>query len=150
MFNRRKFTVSALAATALVATPALARTYPRPPAGQYTARISLKNQRMSLEKDGKEVYNWPVSTARPGKFTPKGIFKPYFLSLNHKSSLYKGAPMPYSVFFKGNFAIHGTNHISKLGKRASAGCVRLHPDNAAICFGIAKHHGFNALKIIIT
>jgi lipoprotein-anchoring transpeptidase ErfK/SrfK len=39
-----------------------------------------------------------------------------------------GAPMPYCMFFKGGFAIHGSDHVP--GFNASHGCIRVHPDDA--------------------
>ena len=64
-----------------------------------------------------------------------------WLSRNHKSSIYDGAEMPYSVFFNGDYAIHGTRQVSKLGEPASAGCIRLHPKNAKIFFELARLYG---------
>ena len=43
-----------------------------------------------------------------------------------------------SIFYSGNFAIHGTNQISRLGGPASHGCVRLHPSNAAVLFSLVQ------------
>lgn len=42
--------------------------------------------------------------------------------------------MPYAVFVRGGYAIHGTveSNWPKLGTPASKGCMRLHPDNAFI------------------
>jgi hypothetical protein len=56
-------------------------------------------------------------------------------------------PMPHSMFFNwikdGNqtgLAIHGApdEDIALLGKRASAGCVRLAPENAAFLFQLIR------------
>lgn len=69
-----------------------------------------------------------------GKKTPTGSYSPQWLSKNHRSSLYNNAPMPYSIFYSGNYAIHGTNQTGKLGSPASAGCVRLSTENAARLF----------------
>ena len=93
---------------------------------------------MTVYLDGAPTYTWPVSTARKGKITPTGTFRGQSLSRHHRSSLYNNAPMPYAIFFRGNYAIHGTNQISRLGRPASAGCVRLHPDHAAVLFNLAK------------
>jgi hypothetical protein len=38
--------------------------------------------------------------------------------------------MPHSIFFHNGYAIHGTTEIKRLGRIASHGCVRLHPENA--------------------
>lgn len=121
-----------------------------PAAGSWEARVDIAQQTMHLTHEGVLHATWPVSTARPGKVTPKGTFKPYWLSKNHRSSRYNGAPMPFAVFYDGNYAVHGTDQIEKLGTPASAGCVRLHPDNAAFVFAIAQIHGHDALRIVIS
>jgi hypothetical protein len=46
--------------------------------------------------------------------------------------------MPYSIFFDGGYAIHGSYEISHLGRPASHGCIRLHPQNAALLFALVK------------
>ena len=84
---------------------------------------------------------WDISSARPGKITPRGSWTAKWLSRNHKSSIYDGAEMPYSVFFNGDYAIHGTRQVNKLGEPASAGCIRLHPENAKIFFELARFYG---------
>jgi lipoprotein-anchoring transpeptidase ErfK/SrfK len=58
--------------------------------------------------------------------------------------------MPYSIFFKGGYAIHGTYSVKQLGRPASHGCVRLHPDNAAALFGLVKQAGMSNTRIIVT
>ena len=35
---------------------------------------------------------------------------------------YDNAPMPHSIFFYGQFAIHGTSAVGALGRPASHGC----------------------------
>ncbi|MEA2907511.1 MAG: hypothetical protein QOI12_4898 [Alphaproteobacteria bacterium] len=103
---------------------------------EIVVRIDKSSQRMSVIVDGEHRYTWAVSTGVGG--TPSGTFRPQSLSRNHRSALYGGAPMPYSIFYSGNFAIHGTNQISRLGGPASHGCVRLHPSNAAVLFALVQ------------
>ena len=135
-------TFAALAAACLIATSASA-------AGSVTAHVDISEQRMDVYLDGAHAYSWPVSTARSGKWTPRGRWTAKWLSKNHKSSRYDGAPMPYSIFYSGNFAIHGTNQVSRLGRPASAGCVRLHPSNAAHLFGLAQQVGLKSFKVVV-
>ncbi|MFU8898325.1 MAG: L,D-transpeptidase, partial [Roseinatronobacter sp.] len=94
-------------------------------ADRVVARVSISEQVMHVYHHGQLLYEWPVSTARTGNITPTGDWRPQFLSRNHRSSRYNNAPMPYSVFYSGHYAIHGTDQISRLGRPASAGCVRL-------------------------
>ena len=57
--------------------------------------------------------------------------------------------MPYSIFFDGGYAIHGSYEIKHLGRPASHGCVRLHPENAALLFALVKEH-VDDTTIVIT
>ncbi|MGR3503415.1 L,D-transpeptidase [Pseudaestuariivita sp.] len=118
-------------------------------AAPLVAKVDVSSQTMTVYHHGQIVYRWPVSTARSGKWTPRGTWSGKWLSKNHKSSLYDNAPMPYAIFFRGHYAIHGTNQISKLGRPASAGCVRLHPDHAAILFHMTQSLGPKNLKVVI-
>jgi len=110
-------------------------------------QIDKSNQRMSVSVNGQHRYIWAVSTGING--TPSGTFRPQSLSRNHYSSLYQHAPMPYSIFYDGNFAIHGTTHVSRLGGPASRGCVRLHPSNAAVLFDLVQREGMGNTRITI-
>lgn len=118
-------------------------------ADRVVARVSLSGQVMHVYHHGQLLYEWPVSTARAGKITPTGSWRPQFLSRNHRSSRYDNAPMPYAVFYSGHYAIHGTDQISRLGRPASAGCVRLHPDNARIFFDMVRTEGMEHARVIV-
>lgn len=96
---------------------------------------------MTVNVDGADLATWPVSTARRGYRTPVGTYKPYRLERMHYSRLYDDAPMPYSLFFRGGYAIHGTTEIGNLGRAVSHGCVRLSPDNARTLFELVQSHG---------
>lgn len=118
-------------------------------AGQILAKVDVSEQTMRVYRDGKQIHKWRVSTARKGKITPRGAWNAKFLSKNHKSSLYNNAPMPHSIFFRGNYAIHGTNQIKRLGRPASAGCIRLHPSHAAKLFAMTQQVGLRNMKVIV-
>lgn len=113
------------------------------------AQVDKSSQTMTVYVNGWKKYTWPVSTARRGKVTPAGAYTAQWLSKNHKSSLYDNAPMPYSIFYDGHYAIHGTDQISRLGRPASAGCVRLHPDNAKILFALTQEAGKENMTVIV-
>jgi lipoprotein-anchoring transpeptidase ErfK/SrfK len=118
-------------------------------AGKLVAKVDVSDQTMRVYKDGKLAHQWRVSTARKGKVTPRGTWSAKHLSKHHKSSLYNNAPMPYSIFYSGNFAIHGTNQISRLGRPASAGCIRLHPKNAAVLFAMTQQVGLRNMRVVV-
>jgi len=110
-------------------------------------RIDKVSQRMSVSVNGEHRYSWAVSTGVHG--TPSGMFRPQSLDRNHRSALFNNAPMPYSIFYDRNFAIHGTPHVAQLGGVASHGCVRLHPANAAILFSLVQKEGLGNTRITI-
>ena len=117
--------------------------------GSVTAHVDVSRQTMDVYLDGAHAYSWPVSTARSGKWTPRGQWSAKWLSRNHRSSRYGNAPMPYAIFYSGHYAIHGTNQTSRLGRPASAGCVRLHPQNAAHLFGLAQQVGLKRFRVVV-
>ena len=57
--------------------------------------------------------------------------------------------MPHSVFFRGGYAIHGTNHVKSLGRPASHGCIRLAPGNARAFYNLVKAYGPRNTRIIV-
>lgn len=114
-----------------------------------SVEVDVSEQVMTVSVDGVLAYRWPVSTARAGRTTPRGTFGVQWLSEFHKSSLYNDAPMPHSIFFSGNFAIHGTTDVVSIGTPASAGCVRLLPDDAEVLFDAVETVGENAVSITI-
>jgi lipoprotein-anchoring transpeptidase ErfK/SrfK len=117
---------------------------------RIVARVSISRQRMEVFHEGRKIHDWPVSTARPGKITPIGQWKgAQWLSRDHRSSLYNNAPMPYAIFYHGNYAIHGTDQVKKLGRPASAGCVRLHTANARILFNMVRAEGKQNLRVVV-
>jgi hypothetical protein len=123
-------------------------------AGEAQARIAIdvdqSAQRMTVREHGEIVAEWNVSTARLGARTPNGRYRPQSMSRMHYSTLYNNAPMPYSIFYSGNYAIHGTTSVRQLGNPASAGCVRLHPENARQLYALVQRYGMRNTTITIT
>ena len=106
-----------------------------------TIDVDLTHQRMHVTSASGESYVWPVSTARSGFSTPHGYYHPTSLQRMHYSRKYHMSPMPYSIFFRGGYAIHGTYSTAELGRPASHGCVRLAPGNAARLFSMVQAEG---------
>lgn len=119
-------------------------------AGSVTARIDISSQTMKVYVNGFPRYSWSVSTARKGYRTPVGQYRAIRLERMWYSRKYDMSPMPHSIFFKGGYAIHGTGSIKSLGRPASHGCVRLHPDNAAALFSLVRDNGMTNTQIIVT
>ena len=119
-------------------------------AATLVANISIGKQTMTVTENGFVKYRWKVSTARNGYVTPTGSWSAKWLSRDHRSRKYDNAPMPFAVFFNGGYAVHATFDLKRLGRPASHGCVRLHPDNAAQFFSLARQAGLANTRVIIT
>ena len=113
------------------------------------ARVDLSTQTMQIYVGDDLVHVFPVSTARAGYVTPVGDYQAEWIAPRWRSRKYNMAPMPWAVFFHNGYAIHGTTEVSRLGKPASHGCVRLHPDNAKIFFQLVQASGLDSTRISI-
>lgn len=119
-------------------------------AASLVANINIGAQRMTVTEGGRVIATWPVSTARKGYRTPRGAYKPTRMHKMWYSRKYDMSPMPYSVFFHGGYAIHGTGYVKQLGRPASHGCVRLATGNAAAFYSLVKQHGAKNTSIVLT
>lgn len=144
----RSFFLLAALALGLLAGEGLAGA--RAEAAAVVARIDLSSQRMTVQVNGMTRYNWAVSTARRGYVTPTGTYRPQRMYRSYFSRKYYNSPMPYSIFYSGGFAIHGSYAISQLGAPASHGCIRLHPGNAATLYSLVQSYGAGNTLIVIT
>lgn len=117
---------------------------------KVVAKINIAQQKMVVMVDGEVQHVWHVSTARKGFATPRGVYAPKRMHAKYYSKKYYNSPMPYSIFFKGGYAVHGTNAVSKLGAPASHGCIRLATGNAAKLYSLVKQHGASKARIVIT
>lgn len=114
------------------------------------AEIDKSKQLMYLYLLGELKDSFKVSTGK-GKYEtpelnlrPQGPIVTKYTSKKFPGGNYKGlGNMPYAVFLKGGYAIHGTTTGSfvKLGTKASHGCIRLHPDNAKVFNALVKTVG---------
>jgi len=144
-FDRMKKSIlvaAVMLATALFGAPTASY------AAMLEASIDVSSQTMTV-RYGMSIYRWTVSTARPGYFTPRGTYRPQRTAKMWYSKKYHMSPMPYSVFFHGGYAIHGTGAVRNLGRPASHGCVRLHPANAATFYSMVKEVGFGNTRIVV-
>lgn len=111
--------------------------------------VDKSAQRLTVEVDGVSRYHWPVSTARWGYRTPVGSYRPERLERQWYSRKYDWSPMPHSIFFHHGYAIHGSTEVSRLGRPASHGCIRLSPQNAATLFELVRPNAGNT-RIVVT
>jgi lipoprotein-anchoring transpeptidase ErfK/SrfK len=142
----RPMFLSLAAGTAALALSAFAT----PASAGVLIRVDDKAQVMTVKVDGIETYRWKVSTGRSGYDTPTGVFHPFRTELDHYSKEWDDAPMPYSIFFTPEgHAIHGSGSVSLLGRKASHGCVRLEPKNAATLYDLVLAEGLENTEVVI-
>jgi hypothetical protein len=104
------------------------------PTGPVVVFVSLPDQVLYVYRNGVRIGRSTVSTGKPGKLTPAGVFTVLQKKVHHESSIYKGAKMPHMqrLTWTG-IALHAGNLP---GYPASAGCVRLPVDFASRLYSI--------------
>lgn len=114
-----------------------------------SVQVDISEQIMRVKRDDKDIYEWSVSTGSPQHETPIGTFRPVRMHQEWRSIKYDGVPMPNSIFFFRGYAIHGTLDTRDLGRPASRGCIRLHPENAKVLFDLVSEQGMSRTRITI-
>jgi lipoprotein-anchoring transpeptidase ErfK/SrfK len=142
--------VKRLLASAALATAFLVSGATASLANRLVAHVDLSSQTMTVKKGRAHICTTGPSTARSGYRTPTGKWSPTRMHKMWYSRKYDMSPMPYSIFFYGGYAIHGTNAVSRLGRPASHGCVRLHTDNARKLYDLTRKVGATNMRVVIT
>ena len=102
------------------------------PAGPVVLVISLDQQLAYVYRNGIAIGMSTISSGKPGKDTPTGVFSILQKNKDHKSNLYNNAPMPYMQRLTWDgIALHA-GRIP--GYPASHGCVRLPRQFAKLLF----------------
>jgi lipoprotein-anchoring transpeptidase ErfK/SrfK len=137
-------------ATASKTKPNKKKVAAKPKEPHVVITINKASQKMTVTVGGEKTYSWLVSTGAAGYTTPSGNFKPFRMEKSHFSKEWDDAPMPHSIFFTAEgHAIHGSPYTKRLGTRASHGCVRLAPDNAATLFALVQKTGMSNTRVIV-
>ena len=104
------------------------------PAGPVVILVSLPDQFLYVYRNGVSIGRSTVSTGKPGKGTPTGVFTVLEKKVRHTSSIYKGAQMPHMQRLTWSGIAMHAGHLP--GYPASAGCVRMPIDFAAKLFSV--------------
>lgn len=106
------------------------------PQGPMLLVVNLSTQRALLFRNGVPIGASTVSTGKPGHDTPTGVFTILEKHVEHYSSKYDNAPMPYMQRLTwGGVALHA----GKLpGFPASHGCIRLPAGFAKLLYGATR------------
>jgi lipoprotein-anchoring transpeptidase ErfK/SrfK len=122
---------------------------PLPPPITLTLDVDLRAQHVTVMEGETTKFVWPISSGMQGYATQTGTFQPQWTARMWYSRQWDMAPMPNSVFFNRGTAFHATTATGMLGRRASHGCIRLHPANAAKLYGLVNRHGLASTKVIV-
>lgn len=102
-------------------------------------------QRAKVYIDGKLDNIYTVSTGKIGHESRTGYFRPVYTNhLRFYHEYYSGkygSRMARAIFYSAGYAIHHTDSVKYLGKRASHGCIRFHIDNIDKINAAAKELG---------
>jgi len=89
--------------------------------------INLSSQSLTAYENGQVILSTLISTGIPGRDTPTGTF---YVQSKIESELMAGPGyylpgVPYTQYFYGSYALHGTYWHSNFGQTMSHGCVNL-------------------------
>src|SRR5688572_24634539 len=121
--------------------------------------VVKSSQKLFLYENGVLIDTFSTSTGNKNHPTPEINMRPNgptfikYTSRKYPGGNYKGlGNMPYVIFIKGGYAIHGTTtgNFLKLGHRASHGCIRLHPDHAKKVYDLVNLYGLQNTWVKVT
>jgi len=95
----------------------------------WHACYDRSRHQVTLWKRGKLWNTWLVRGGGRGYETRTGRFAVYYRDRDHVSSIY-GSPMPYSQFFSGGQAFHGSRAMTDPFSGHSHGCINMYVEDA--------------------
>ncbi|MEA5574673.1 L,D-transpeptidase [Calothrix sp. UHCC 0171] len=107
---------------------------------QRWIEINLKEQKLLAWEGNQFVYGTTISTGKRLTPTPTGVFavQTKLRQARMRGSDYDIPDVPYTMYYDGNYAIHGAYWHNNFGTPVSHGCVNLPPKNALWLFNWAK------------
>jgi lipoprotein-anchoring transpeptidase ErfK/SrfK len=107
---------------------------------QRWIEINLSSQRLIAREGKTPVYAILISTGKALTPTKTGIFA---IQTRNRTARMRGtdydiADVPYTMYYDGNYAIHGAYWHHRFGTPVSHGCVNLAVDHAGWLFNWAK------------
>lgn len=131
---------------AIVRSSAVRRIDPAPrparvPQGARWIHVKLSEQTLVAYEGDTPVFATLVSTGKEGYETPAGLFRiqskhvsTTMDDLHSPDGAYSIEDVPWTMYFEGNFALHGAFWHEGFGRVRSHGCVNLAPADARWLF----------------
>ena len=110
----------------------------RSPKGPVLLVVSLDDQMAYVYRNGVQIGRSTVSTGKPGNDTPTGVFTILQREVEHESSIFKGAQMPYMQRLTWSGVALHAGYLP--GYPASHGCIRLPYQFSKKLYGV-MHRG---------
>jgi len=107
------------------ALPAVCRS------GGWHTCYSRPTNELFLLHSGTLVNTWYVRGGAYTLQTVLGTHRVYWKDIDHRSALFHNAPMPYSQFFYGGEAVHGSATMMDPRIGHSHGCINMYIEDAA-------------------
>jgi lipoprotein-anchoring transpeptidase ErfK/SrfK len=103
---------------------------------QRWIQVDLSEQKLIAWEGRKPVYAVTISAGKKSTPTPTGVFK---IQTKYKKARMQGRDydipdVPYTMYYQGNYAIHGAYWHRKFGTPVSHGCVNVAPNHAKWLF----------------
>jgi lipoprotein-anchoring transpeptidase ErfK/SrfK len=98
--------------------------------------VDLTQQQLTAYQGNTPVFEATVSTGLPNTPTVVGQFRIYWKlsAVDMAGPGYYLPDVPYTMYFHGGYALHGTYWHSSFGQPMSHGCVNLRTEDAAWLF----------------
>jgi hypothetical protein len=107
--------------------------------GWHTCYDRFRHQ-LTLFHNG-HLYNaWLVRGGTKSSPTRTGTFRVYYRDIDHRSSEFDNAPMPYSQFFSGGEALHGSRYMVSPFVDHSHGCINMYVEDARVLWRLTSTH----------
>ena len=114
--------------------------------GEYWIDVDLTKRILTLFQYDKPIFATYVATGRPGNPTLTGTYRIWYKL--EKTRMRGGPPtvsyyynlpnVPFVMYYRGSYAVHGTYWHDKFGSRQSAGCTNLTQGDAKFIFDLVN------------
>lgn len=108
--------------------------------GQRWIEIKLSSQRLIAWEGNQPIYAVLISTGKAASPTPTGVFaiQTRIRSARMQGIDYNVPDVPYTMYYSGNYAIHGAYWHHRFGTPVSHGCVNVAVNHARWLFNWAR------------
>ena len=104
----------------------------------WHACYDRKRHQVSLFRNGRLHNSWLVRGGSYDEQTRVGNFEVQWRSEKHRSRAFDNAPMPYSQFFSGGQALHGSRNMMNPFEGHSHGCVNFWVEDARQLWNLTR------------